>query len=569
MFIVFEGIDGSGKTTLSNRVAQRLVRLGHKVVHAREKGELQSATARRIRELTRDSQLLEMSPRAELFLNLARDTQQLEEVIRPALERKEICIADRFLYSQLALAAAGRGLPEEEVRAALSVASQGVWPDLVVLVDVEPELARLRKRLGRLLGGRENQPESRKGLAGAGLLVRIRQAFLGLARREPWRWQVFDNTRKPLWALEQEITDAVLARLEGRTAQPSSPALGRSSTEPTGNGTSSDPSEVEPRFFAALDELEPREPELCAYLLVGIPGLPAHRRRLSYAERFPRLVAMGVAGRQDRESAQLRMLLAERAPREVAAGLAGDASGEAMELRWKLFALAPAEALEGLKRLDSDEAWALRERGLAEGRLEEVLPSLAGLEGERAFRLRDQGLEQKLALPLAKSLVGLVGERADSMRQELFLCDRLSALRSGSGLETPYLREIRERLFPLAMKPVLRSLTGVAQEYAYALRERAAPLTKEALDSVDGMEEEAAWSLRERFWSSWPATAVSSMRQLGDTERGRELMKRVLSRFPDRIAVLRNAYACLAKAEFEEPRRRAVAAEPAEEVRGG
>ena len=151
MFIDFEGIDGSGKTTLSNLLAERLRRLGYRVAHAREGGELRSPIARRIRELTRDSKLLEMSPRTEFFLNLARDAQQLEEVIAPALARGEVCISDRYLYSQLALSGGGRGLPWESLEPTCELASQGLWPDLVILVDVEPDLARLRKRLGEPL----------------------------------------------------------------------------------------------------------------------------------------------------------------------------------------------------------------------------------------------------------------------------------------------------------------------------------------------------------------------------------------------------------------------------------
>ncbi|MFY0574571.1 dTMP kinase [Cystobacter fuscus] len=163
MFIDFEGIDGSGKTTLSNLLAARLSRLGYKVAHAREGGELRSPVARRIRELTRDASLLEMSPRTEFFLNLARDAQQLEEVIAPALARGEVCISDRYLYSQLALTGGGRGLELESLRAPCELASRGLWPDLVILVDVEPELARLRKRLGKSKGERALDNDSRKG----------------------------------------------------------------------------------------------------------------------------------------------------------------------------------------------------------------------------------------------------------------------------------------------------------------------------------------------------------------------------------------------------------------------
>ena len=95
-----------------------------------------------------------------------------------------MCISDRYLYSQLALSAGGRGLSEAALAPACDLASQGVWPDLVILVDVDPELARLRKRLGKLRE-KKSDGDSRKGLVGAGLACRMRAHFLELAQRDP------------------------------------------------------------------------------------------------------------------------------------------------------------------------------------------------------------------------------------------------------------------------------------------------------------------------------------------------------------------------------------------------
>jgi len=163
MFIDFEGIDGSGKTTLSNALAERLAARGLPVTHARAGGELRTALGRRVRPLTRDPQLLEMGPRAELFLNLAREAQQLDEVVRPALARGNICITDRSLVSQIALSAGGRGLPEEAVRAAAELAGEGLWPDLILLVDVDPDFARMRKRASKIRDGIADEESGRKG----------------------------------------------------------------------------------------------------------------------------------------------------------------------------------------------------------------------------------------------------------------------------------------------------------------------------------------------------------------------------------------------------------------------
>ncbi len=116
MLIVFEGIDGSGKTTLSNRVAQELRQAGLRVRHVREGGTLASAVSEDLRRFTRDPAHLALTPTAELLLYAAREAQLLEEVTRPALAEYEIVITDRFLYTAEVLARWGRGLPEHVVR---------------------------------------------------------------------------------------------------------------------------------------------------------------------------------------------------------------------------------------------------------------------------------------------------------------------------------------------------------------------------------------------------------------------------------------------------------------------
>jgi dTMP kinase len=543
VFIDFEGIDGSGKTTLSNLLAGRLRRLGYKVAHAREGGELRSPIARRIRELTRDSRLLEMSPRTEFFLNLARDAQQLEEVIAPALSRGEVCISDRYLYSQLALSGGGRGLPWESLEPACELASQGLWPDLVILVDVEPDLARLRKRLGKSKGERAPDSDSRKGLAGAGLAVRMREAFLALARRDPARWLVIENNDQPLHVLEQRIVEAVVARLEGREL----PAQ-RINPRPAPVQVPAKVDDVEEHFFRTLDGLETREPQLAVWLLGGIPGFAAHQRRLGFVERFPGLTVRSLTGLDDEPSWALRELLTEVVPQEVVASLGANPTPQAMSLRERLYIHAPAEALAGLKRNDSPEAWALREHALREGRLAEVLCGLAGVDDEPAWAARELGVRRGLFADVARSLTGLDSPRADALRQSLLSHDRLAVLRSTQGLDTPFARELRVALEDKALKLVLRSLTGLTTEEAFAMRERGAPLTKEALDSLDGMDDPRAWRLREAFVSRWPATVVSSLEGLPLTERTEALVLRALEVTSARLPVLRNAYRIVAAA---------------------
>jgi len=91
MFVVFEGIDGSGKTTVSNKVAKKLRKRGIEVEHLREGGEFASAFVRRMREFGKDSRNMGMKPLSELMFYLARDGQLLTENIRPALARGGLC----------------------------------------------------------------------------------------------------------------------------------------------------------------------------------------------------------------------------------------------------------------------------------------------------------------------------------------------------------------------------------------------------------------------------------------------------------------------------------------------
>jgi dTMP kinase len=550
VFVAFEGIDGSGKTSLSNLVCERLRAAGRAVVHARERGVLASAVARRVRELTRDARLLEMSPRTELFLNLAREVQQLDEIVRPALAAGQLVIADRSLHSLLALAIAGRSLPADEVRPAVAAGSDGTWPDLVVLVEVDPDLARLRKRVGKIVDGRDRDAESRKGLAGAGLQVRIAGHLRAEAERDPARWMVARNEGRPLAALADEVAAEIVVRLgtagAPRTARPApAPARARNvaiDLDPA-------PERIAARFLEAVAGLAGSEPGLAAYLVEGIPGEAEHAVRVGLAPRVPGLVARSLRGLADPAAWALRRTLAAAVPADVAEGLGADPSPEAMALRADLLERAPGPVLAGLARNATQEAWMLRGRGLAPETLEAVLEGLAGIDSPRAWGLRAEGMVRELWVGVGRSLAGVIGAEADAMREAIAARDRLAALRSTAGLDCALARSLRERLFPLAAKRVLRSLTGVDAPYAWALRERALAATKEALDSVDAMDVARAWALREAGVERWPATAVSSLRALARTARGRVVVARALRAAPRSLAVLRNAHAAYSRPE--------------------
>lgn len=188
-FIVFEGGEGSGKSTASAAVAERLRAAGVSVVHTREPGGTRAG------ELVRDLLHEPLTPWAELFAFLVARAQLVEEVIRPALARGETVICDRFSPSTFAYQVHARGLDERQVRTANAIATGGLEPDLVVYLDIDPEIGLRRKH---------GETEAiRTGLEGLAFHRKVREGYLVQATADPARWLVIDATRPPDEVAEQ------------------------------------------------------------------------------------------------------------------------------------------------------------------------------------------------------------------------------------------------------------------------------------------------------------------------------------------------------------------------------
>ncbi|AKT51161.1 dTMP kinase [Arsenicicoccus sp. oral taxon 190] len=183
VFVALEGGDGAGKTTQARLLQTWLGELGRTVLLTREPGG--SALGVEIRRLLLHGE--HVSPRAEALLFAADRAHHVASVVRPALERGEVVVTDRYLDSSVAYQGAGRDLAGEDVRGLSLWAVDGLLPDLTVLLDVPPGTGRSRR--GDEHDRLESEPDA--------FHERVRGGFLALAAAEPERYLVVDATQEP------------------------------------------------------------------------------------------------------------------------------------------------------------------------------------------------------------------------------------------------------------------------------------------------------------------------------------------------------------------------------------
>jgi dTMP kinase len=203
MFIVIEGIEGSGKSTLVDALARALRTERRDVVTTREPGGTPVSDA--IRELFL-SRSIEMSPLTEVLLVNAARAEHVSALIRPALASGIIVICDRFVDSTLAYQGYGRGLSVHELRTLCDVATGGLEPDLVFVLDLPVSAARGRLRA-------RAAPTDRIETEGDAFHERVRQGFLELAHSP--RHRVLDATL-PTERLAESALQELRARLSLR-----------------------------------------------------------------------------------------------------------------------------------------------------------------------------------------------------------------------------------------------------------------------------------------------------------------------------------------------------------------
>ncbi|MDA0802150.1 MAG: dTMP kinase [Planctomycetota bacterium] len=220
-FIVFDGPDGSGKSTQFRRFSAMVRAAGVAVEEVREPGG--TAIGEQVRTVLLDPANASMTVRCEMLLYMASRAQLVEERIRPALARGSLVLADRFISSTLAYQGTAGGLDPSEIRQTGITATSGCTPDLVVVFDVDEATAA--HRLSPLLDRMEQK--------GAEFHARVRHGFLAQVRERPAWHLLIDASRDPdiVWDTLLEGMAWKLQSLSARTrageAVPSAPSPAR------------------------------------------------------------------------------------------------------------------------------------------------------------------------------------------------------------------------------------------------------------------------------------------------------------------------------------------------------
>jgi dTMP kinase len=184
-FISFEGIEGAGKGTQVRLAKDFLESQGHEVLVTREPGG--TKLGEHLRDTLLEHDQASVDARAEALLFAASRAQHVSHVIRPALEEGKIVLCDRYLDSSLAYQGTGRGLGEQDVLSLSVWATQGLFPDLVILLHIEPD-----KGLSRIEGDQDRIESEDEAFH-----AKVADAFLRIAEDHPERFRVIDASGPP------------------------------------------------------------------------------------------------------------------------------------------------------------------------------------------------------------------------------------------------------------------------------------------------------------------------------------------------------------------------------------
>ena len=201
MFITFEGIEGSGKTTQIQRIHTLLVEQGYDVIVTREPGS--SDIGNQIRSILLDSKNKGLDSLAELFLYMADRAQHLNETIKPALAAGKIILCDRYYDATLAYQGYARGLDIQLITKLHQLAFSEVKPDLTFLLDLPVEIG-LTRAWQQIENGQRTGKETRFEEEALAFHTKVRSGYLTLAAKESQRFKIIDASA-PQEHVEQEM----------------------------------------------------------------------------------------------------------------------------------------------------------------------------------------------------------------------------------------------------------------------------------------------------------------------------------------------------------------------------
>lgn len=220
-FITFEGLDGCGKSTQVEKLAEVLRQRGVEVITTREPGGTEIGEC--IRAMLLNSRTAGLDPHAEMALMFASRAQLIAEVIAPALESGQWVLCDRFTDSTEAYQGAGRQLGSDAVLQLHKVLCCGLWPDLTILMDCDISSSVGRARRRNRAASEETPDENRFEKESYAFFTRVRTAFLEIAKREPQRVVLVD-ARPRLELVHPEIVRVVFERLISAANKKATPA---------------------------------------------------------------------------------------------------------------------------------------------------------------------------------------------------------------------------------------------------------------------------------------------------------------------------------------------------------
>lgn len=207
MFITLEGPEGSGKTSQIPPLAAFLKEQGYSIITTREPGGTEIGD--QVREVLFNLGNTRMNPRTEILLFLAARAQLVEERIRPVLAQGTIVLCDRYADSTLAYQGYGHAIDLDTLRQLLRFTTGDLWPDLTVLLDIDPEAGLRRRRSG---GG-----WNRLDAYDLSFHQRVAQGYREMARQEPKRWVTVDASQ-PFDTVQSQIREIIVQRLSTRIA---------------------------------------------------------------------------------------------------------------------------------------------------------------------------------------------------------------------------------------------------------------------------------------------------------------------------------------------------------------